>query len=86
MFKLDHDAIGRILMSDMRGPVSKLAAQVASRVDVGGVAAPVTVADYSTDRAISVVAIAHPAGLAIQAKHGALTRAAAACGFEVTSR
>lgn len=31
------------------------------------------------------VVIAHPAGVAVQAKHGALTRAAAAAGLEVKS-
>lgn len=40
---------------------------------------PVEVSD------VGGVVIAHPAGIAVQAKHGALTRAAAAAGLEVRS-
>lgn len=40
---------------------------------------PVNVEDDGT------VLLAHAAGVAVQAKHGALTRAAAAAGFEVRS-
>lgn len=85
MIHLDYGAIGKILREDMRKPIDELAAQIASHVDVGNVDAPVTVKSFTTDRAIAVIAIAHPAGRAIQAKHGALTKAAAACGYEVKS-
>ena len=84
--KLDHAAIENILKVDMRKPIDDLAAQIAARVDVGSVDAPVTVKAYTTDRAISVVAIAHPAGLAIEAKYGALRKAAASLGYEVKSK
>jgi len=83
---LNFAAIGKILKEDMRGPVDEAAAQIAAKVDVGSVNAPVTVEAFTTDRAVAVVAIAHPAGEAIQAKHGALTQAAAACGYEVKSK
>jgi hypothetical protein len=83
---LDYAALGKILKEDMRGPVDEAAAQIAAKVDVGNVDAPVTVESFTTDRAVAVVAIAHPAGEAIQAKHGALTQAAAACGYEVKSK
>lgn len=83
--KLDSAAFDEILNARMRGPIDKLGAQIAAKVDVGSVDAKVTATAYTTDRAISVVAIAHPAGVAIQAKHGALTKAAAACGFEVNT-
>lgn len=84
---LDYDEIGRILREDMREPINELAAEIAAKVDVGSVTdAPVTVLSATTDRAIAIVAIAHPAGDAIQAKHGALTKAAAACGYEVKSQ
>ena len=83
---LNFAAIGKILKEDMRGPVDELAAQIAAKVDVGNVDAPVTVESFTTDRAVAVIAIAHPAGEAIQAKHGALTQAAAACGYEVKSK
>lgn len=86
MIHLDYEAIGKILREDMRTPIDELAARIAANVDVGSVDAPVTVKAYTTDRAIAVIAIAHPAGKAIQAKHGALTKAAAACGYEVKSQ
>jgi len=86
MIHLDYAAIGKILREDMRKPIDDLAAKIASKVDVGDVDAPVTVKSFETDRAIAVIAIAHPAGRAIQAKHGALTRAAAECGYEVKQK
>ena len=84
--KLNHAEIERILKEDMRKPIDELAAQIAAKVDTGSVAAPVTVLSVTTDRAVAIVAIAHPAGNAIQAKYGALTKAAAACGYEVKSK
>lgn len=51
----------------------------------GAVSLPVEVSSYTTDRARSSVTIAHPSGKAVQAKHGALTRAAAEAGLEVSS-
>lgn len=44
---------------------------------------PVDVSNTVTDRARSVVRLNHPAGIAVQAKHGALTRAAIAAGLQV---
>jgi hypothetical protein len=85
--ELDHDGIAKILKEDMRGPVHEAALAIAARVDVGSVTdAEVTVRDYTTDRAASAVSIAHPAGLAIQAKYGSLTKAAAGIGLEVTAK
>ncbi|PRQ10631.1 hypothetical protein C1Y63_10580 [Corynebacterium sp. 13CS0277] len=37
----------------------------------------------TSGRPVSVVRIPHPGGLASQAKHGTLTRAAAQCGLDV---
>ncbi|MGZ4530732.1 MAG: hypothetical protein ACXVXP_00100 [Mycobacteriaceae bacterium] len=37
----------------------------------------------TTDRAHGIVRLRHPSGIAVQAKHGALTKAAAAAGLEV---
>jgi hypothetical protein len=37
----------------------------------------------TTDRAHAEVILAHPAGIAVQAKHGALTKAASQAGLEV---
>jgi hypothetical protein len=52
----------------------------------GDIALPVTVSMYETDRAHAVVAIAHPSGEAVQAKHGALTKAAAEAGLDFRGR
>lgn len=46
---------------------------------------PVDVRTGTTDRVRAQVSITHPAGLAVQAKHGALTKAAAAAGLTVRS-
>lgn len=44
---------------------------------------PVVVRSSVTDRAKSSVSLAHPAGQSVQAKHGALTKAAAQAGLDV---
>jgi hypothetical protein len=51
----------------------------------GDVELPVKVSTYETDRARASVTLAHPAGLAVQAKHGALSRAAASAGLDVNA-
>ena len=50
-----------------------------------GVELPVITNPYTTDIAGCGVILAHPAGLAMQAKHGVLTKAAAAEGLEVST-
>jgi hypothetical protein len=47
---------------------------------------PVTVRLVTTDRAHAIVALAHPAGEAVQAKHGALTKAATQAGLDVRGK
>lgn len=47
---------------------------------------PVTVRMVETDRAHAIVALAHPAGEAVQAKHGALTKAAAEAGLDFKAK
>lgn len=47
---------------------------------------PVKVDHQTTDRAREVVVLDHPAGAAVEAKHSALTKAAAASGLEVRDR
>lgn len=81
---LDHKAIGELLMSsEMRKITGPAAAAVAAAVDGHG--KPVRVRSYTTDRVAEAVSIAHPAGLAIEAKYGALSRAAASVGLQVRS-
>ena len=84
---LNSKAIEEILKVRMRKPVEEAANKIAARVNVGSVTdAQVTVKMYETDRAHAVVAIAHPAGLAMELKHGTLRKAAASQGFEVHDR
>lgn len=45
---------------------------------------PVKVSVVTTDRAHAIVMLAHPAGIAVQAKHGALTKAASEAGLHVS--
>jgi len=94
--RLDHDALMRVLNTpEIARKVEDMAERVADNVralgitvgDVDGGASeydlPVTVNSYKSDRPRSSVTLAHPAGLAVQAKHGALSKAAADEGLEV---
>jgi hypothetical protein len=75
--------------------VNDMADRVADQVRVQGIGVgdrdggsheielPVKVDVYTSDRPRASVVINHPAGLSVQAKDGALTRAAAALGLEV---
>jgi len=85
-FKLDHAGVREILNSpEAQAACMELANQVAGNVSVkDGV--DVTVTPSRTDRAGAHVTIAHPGGLAMQAKRGALTRAAASVGLTVRPR
>lgn len=91
-FRPDRNGIQHVLTHELRGEINALAERVAAharasgRTVARGEQMPVTVTHYTTDRAAAAVTIAHPAGLAIQAKHGTLTRAAAAAGLEVRAR
>ncbi|MGO3084263.1 hypothetical protein [Ancrocorticia populi] len=64
---------------------SKPALKAAADAVAAGVKAPTNVSVFNNKegRAVAVVTIIHPKGLAMQAKHGELTRAAAAQGLEV---
>lgn len=82
--------------ADMHRAIDALAERVASAargqnqmVEDGKVALPVkvytdkTTTDMRVNRARAYVSLAHPAGLAVQAKHGTLTKAAAQVGLKV---
>lgn len=91
--KLNSRGIEEVAKSrEMRAAIEDLADKVAANVrsqvirvegTPGDTALPVEVSVYETDRARASVIIAHPAGLAVQAKHGALTRAASEAGLQV---
>jgi hypothetical protein len=93
--KLNRAGIAAILKSgEMQALVAKAADEIAENVrgqgftvgplkGSGQIPLPVTVSTTVTDRAHASVILAHPAGIAVQAKHGALTRAASAAGLNV---
>ena len=82
---LDYDALWKSIPA---APVEAAAREIAENVDVGDVDAQVGVMMVTTERGapVALVTILHPAGLAMEAKHGTLKKAAAACGLEVTSK
>lgn len=66
--------------------VGPFAGQQGTSVDADGsqqIELPVKVVETRTDRAHAEVVLAHPAGIAAQAKYGALTKAAAEKGLQV---
>ena len=82
---LDYDAILKAIPA---GVVEAAAKEIAANVDVGDVDAQVGVMMGTTERGapVALVSILHPAGMAMEAKHGTLKKAAAACGLEVKSK
>jgi hypothetical protein len=88
---IDYAAVGEILKVGMRGPIDakidEIAANAAANPDLlDDAPGSITVQHFTTDRAGGTVNIAHPAGLALQAKSGVLTKAAAAAGMEVRAK
>lgn len=88
--RLDHVGIGAILRSgEMAAVVNKAARDVVSSAEGQGRMThdgplPIDLQEYTTDRAAALVALAHPSGMAMEAKYGVLTKAAAAAGLEVS--
>lgn len=81
---LDTVGVGEVL----KGPLMAAAmAEMAGRI-AGNVSStvPVTVSRFVTDRAGASVSLASPRGLSIEARTGALRRAAASVGLEVHDR
>ena len=91
--KLDLAGLEEVLTNEMAGPVAAAAAAIAANVDVGSVTDAIVSADRTgvttsmrVNRARASVTIVHPAGLAMEAKHGTLRKAAAAAGLSVKSK
>lgn len=97
--KLDSRGIAALLKSAPIDAATKAAAEaVAENVRGMGIKVgdkdggaheyelPVRVFPHTTDRSHVVVALAHPSGEAVQAKHGALTKAAAQAGLDVRGK
>lgn len=85
--KLDHNGIAELLKSAEVTRATELVAQgVAANVRSSEPNYPVTVKMVTTDRAHALVTLATPAGMAVQAKRGSLTKAAAQAGLDVRSQ
>jgi hypothetical protein len=93
--RLDHRGIAALLRGrEMTDATREAAEAVADNVrsqgirvgDIDGgsseVELPVKVSMYETDRAHAVVVLEHASGEAVQAKHGALSKAAAQAGLD----
>ena len=93
--KLDHRGIAALLRGREIADATREAAEAvadnvrAQNIRVGDkdggsseVDLPVVVSMYETDRAHAVVVLEHASGDAVQAKHGALTKAAAEAGLD----
>lgn len=91
--KLNHAGIAAILKSGpMAAAVQAATEQVANearaRVPMvegipGDIAPAIETQMVTTDRAHGIVAIAHPSGLAVEAKHGLLSGSAGGSGMTV---
>lgn len=82
--KLYDNGMKAMLRSNPRELIDQIGRQVATNTDVGEADdVEVTTRSYTTDRAAIAVAIDGAAGMAIEAKHSPLMRAAAAAGLQV---
>lgn len=97
--RLNSKGVAQVLKAaPMAAAVKTAAEQVAQNVRDQGITVgdrdggphefdlPVKVTMSTTDRAHANVTLAHPSGNAVQAKHGALTKAAAQAGLDVRGR
>ena len=91
-FRVDTDSMGEFLRTspELAAHVKELAEQVATNARSQGHRVtsdemlPVDVLDDpAPDRVAFTVAVQHPAGMGMEAKHGVLTRAAEALGLNV---
>lgn len=88
----DLRGYSEILKRVMQEPIRELSEQVADNArrqghrTSSGADLPIDSKVVTTDRAHGIVAITHPAGVGMQAKHGVLTKAATEAGLEVTEK
>lgn len=79
--KPDYDALAK--SAGVRDVVKDAAEEYAANLRALEPKYPIEVYHQTTDRARASVQIAHPAGRAIQAKRGSITRAASQTGMQV---
>lgn len=81
---INHDALMDFLAQNYMGELEAMTKSVAASVDVPEGVEVITKVDRDrTGRPRGMVTIAHPTGVILQAKNGALTRAAAENGLDV---
>lgn len=87
--RLDPSGMKHILerqpevVAEIRRLTDEIVAAVEAHPSVQRHSMPVEADFGTTDRTKGYVTIAHPGGLGVQAKYGALTRAASSAGIEV---
>ncbi|ANZ36473.1 hypothetical protein BBK82_10745 [Lentzea guizhouensis] len=90
-FRVDRDGVAEILQSPtLAAHIKALAEEVATgarsqghRVTSDDLLPVDVLHDPAPDRVAYTVAVQHPAGMGMEAKHGILTRAAEALGLDV---
>lgn len=93
-----REIAARLKDEDVRKEVRSIAEQIKDYVEAQNIGVgdrdggrheyplPVKIDSQTTDRAREVVVLNHPAGQAVEAKHGVLVRGASAAGVEVRSK
>jgi hypothetical protein len=89
--RLDHKGLAEVLKwetlaADTMAAAESIAAGAQHTTRQGVTVRATTIRRRTTDRVGAVVALSHPAGAAIEAKYGVLTKAAASAGMPVRSR
>lgn len=83
-FRLNSPGVAAWMAANLPGPVMAAAQEMAGNID-GDLPVSVRLTSSKSDgRPVGLVTITHAKGLASQAKHGTLTRAAAQAGLDVT--
>lgn len=73
-------------MAEATNTAAQSVASKAAHTTRRGEVIPVKVKPYTTDRRAASVALAHPAGIGIEAKYGVLADAAGATGLDFTGK
>lgn len=81
--QLDSKEIQKWVNENLPGPIEAAAREMAGYVDTDMPVSVQMVPNKTDGSPVGLVTIAHPGGLASQAKYGTLTRAAAQAGLDV---
>ncbi|MCX7491472.1 hypothetical protein OS127_02870 [Corynebacterium sp. P6129] len=79
--RFDEAAINQVIAQQCAAPIEAAGVAVASKVTGAPVSTRMTV--NRGGRPVCLVTITHPKGMAMQAKHGTLTRAAVEVGLDI---